>query len=69
MKRSILVAVAFAVLACGFSACKAAHHAGNDSMRARGGTIATAPTRFEQENASASVHLHRPFALAHESFC
>jgi predicted small secreted protein len=39
MKRSILIAVISTLLACSFAGCKAAHHAGNDSMRALGGTI------------------------------
>lgn len=39
MKRLIPVALASALLVCSLAACKAAHHAGNDSMRAPGGAI------------------------------
>lgn len=47
MKRSILVTVAAARFACGLGACKAAHHAGNDSMRAFGGIVTAMQTRLE----------------------
>jgi hypothetical protein len=39
MKRFVWVALAFAPLVFGVAACKKAHDAGNDSMRAPGGKI------------------------------
>ncbi|MEM5438607.1 hypothetical protein [Paraburkholderia diazotrophica] len=45
MKRFLSVALAVASLAFGTAACKKAHEAGNDSMRAPGGGIAAAGTR------------------------
>ncbi|SEJ74835.1 hypothetical protein [Paraburkholderia diazotrophica] len=45
MKRFLSVALAVASLAFGAAACKKAHDAGNDSMRAPGGGIAAAGTR------------------------
>jgi len=39
MKRFVGVAIAAAVFGCGLAACKKAHDAGNDSMRAGGARI------------------------------
>jgi predicted small secreted protein len=69
MKRSILIAVASTLLACSFAACKAAHHAGNDSMRARGDVITMMQAPLEREDRHATGHVYRPFAVTRESFC